>query len=217
MHRSCVRAAAAWLRAPRWRARLGRGATRRLSAGVPGCRSDARARRRAGRRRRRRERAVARVAREDPAVRSGHWFERARRRPAGMRQCGPPAHARCSCGAVAFCSRDCQRTGFDAHAAACTAAGRRQRHRRRFGRRGRARRALEAARAAVRAAEAAVAGEEAGPAPDDRADGQGLRARYRVPGTTTAPPTTRGLRRRRPGRRRGRRRFAVPPRTTKAA
>ena len=113
-----------------------------------------------------------------------HWFERARGDDGGPRacaQCGLPAHARCSCGAVAFCSRDCQRAGFDAHAADCTArpvagndaAGDASDDGDELG-------ALSRRlRAAVRAAEAAVAGEEAGPAPDDnRAEARARRARY---------------------------------------
>ena len=112
-----------------------------------------------------------------------HWFERARGDDGGPRacaQCGLPAHARCSCGLVTFCSRDCQRAGFDAHAAACTArpaagndAGDASDDGDELG-------ALSRRlRAAVRAAEAAVAGEEAGPAPDDnRAEARARRARY---------------------------------------
>ena len=81
---------------------------------------------------------------------------------------------------MAFCSRDCQRAGFDAHAADCTArpaasndAGDASDDGDELG-------ALSRRlRAAVRAAEAAVAGEEAGPAPDDnRAEARARRARY---------------------------------------
>ena len=112
-----------------------------------------------------------------------HWFERARGDDGGPRacaQCGLPAHARCSCGLVTFCSWDCQRAGFDAHAAACTArpiAGRDDADASDDGDElGALSRRL---RAAVRAAEAAVAGEEAGPAPDDnRAEARARRARY---------------------------------------
>ena len=144
-----------------------------------------------------------------------HWFERARGDDGGPRacaQCGLPAHARCSCGAVAFCSRDCQRAGFDAHAAACTArpaagndAGDASDDGDELG-------ALSRRlRAAVRAAEAAVAGEEAGPAPDDnRAEARARRARYHAwwwddadaaadERSTASAPRRRG--------RRGRRRF----------
>ena len=78
-------------RAGAGRARLGRGAAQRLSAGVPGRRRDARARRRAGRRRRY-ECAVARLAREDPPFCPGALVRaraRRRRRPAGVRPVRP--------------------------------------------------------------------------------------------------------------------------------
>ena len=135
-------------RAGAGRARLGRGAARRLSAGVPGRRRDARARRRAGRRRRG-ERAVARVAREDPPVRPGALVRaraRRRRRPARVRSVRP-AGARevlLRRSRVLFPglpARGVRRSCCCLHGA----ARRRQRRRRRVGRRGRARRALEAA------------------------------------------------------------------------
>ena len=111
-------------------------------------------------------------------------------------KCGLPANARCFCGAVVFCSRNCQRAGFEAHAAVCTA---------------RPAVGLDAAdrsdgdeldgaddgeddgaepgdepdvvrrlRAASRAAETVVAGEEARPATDAdaRAEARARRARY---------------------------------------
>ena len=183
MRRSCVRAAAAWRRARRGRARLGRGAARRLP---PSFRAAAAtlARGVARGRRRRYECAVAVWRAKILPFVPAHWFERARGDDGGPRacaQCGLPAHARCSCGAVAFCSRDCQRAGFDAHAADCTArpvagndaGGDASDDGDELG-------ALSRRlRAAVRAAEAAVAGEEAGPAPDDnRAEARARRARY---------------------------------------
>ena len=161
---------------------LGRGQARSLSSGVSRRRSHARARRRAGRRRRGDVPWHVWRAKILPFV-PAHWFERARGGDDGTRacaQCGLPAHARCSCGLVTFCSRDCQRAGFDAHAAACTArpiAGRDDADASDDGDElGALSRRL---RAAVRAAEAAVAGEEAGPAPDDnRAEARARRARY---------------------------------------
>ena len=205
-------------RAGAGRARLGRGAARRLSAGVPG-RRDACAR------------GVARgggggaacvpwhVAREDPPVRPGALVRaRERRRPARVRSVGLPARARCSCGAVAFCSRDCQRTGFDAHAAACsrTARRRQRRRRRRVGRRGRARRARGGSGRPFAAAAVAARRRDRHRTITARRRGRAARATTPGGGTTTAPPTTRttGKRRLPPKRRRT---TTLPPRTTKAA
>ena len=127
---------------------LGRGQARRLPAGVSRRRRHARARRGAGRRRRG-ECAVARVAREDPAVRPGALVRaraRRRRRPARVRSVRPararevlvrPRHVLLA----RLPARGFRRARCCLHGA----ARRRPRRCRRVGRRGRAWSALEAA------------------------------------------------------------------------